>query len=350
MRNKIKEAIQSISNCVGKFGFYASSDRYRYEYWTRDLFYSLEPLVRLGLAEKVKQHIQIIWKNQAKDGALPRYFLDHRYKWAPRKLYLELRGRKIIKTIKSRQTIETRYRHWTVDSTPLGTLLIYKFVDATKNEELLHSLKKKIRLAVGNIEKKTDGLLLRGGDWRDSLFSLGDKFLLSNNVILYRVYREVGDDSRALEVKRAINRRFWNGRYYVDFLGGKNIDPLGASLAVLFDIIPKSRYPQVSKQLLNASSRYGIKANIDVGRIWDKRTVDASSCNHIYSIWPFVSYYSILALNKMGRVREAREESNKLEKLHGFYEWYDPDSGRHYGSRDQLWNAAMYVEAKLNAK
>lgn len=350
MGNKVKEAIYSISNCIGKFGFYASSDRYRYEYWTRDLFYSLDPLIRLGLAEKARQHIKALWKDQSKDGALPRYFLDHRYKWIPRKLYLELRGRKIVKTIRSRETIETRYRHWTVDSTPLAILLTYRFSELTKDREILHYLSKKIKLAVKNIESIASGPLIKGGDWRDSLPSMGEKFLLSNNSILYRVYKVIGEDGKALEVKRNINRRFWNGEYYVDFLGGNNIDPLGVSLAVLFDIIPKSRYSQVSKQLLNASSKYGIKSNVDVDLIWDRRRVNTSSCNHVYSVWPFVSYYSILALNKMGRVKEAREESNKLDRLHGFYEWYDPDSGRHCGSRDQLWNAAMYVEAKLNAR
>ncbi|MCW1301692.1 MAG: hypothetical protein OH316_00965 [Candidatus Parvarchaeota archaeon] len=348
--NKVEEAIHSISRCIGRFGFYASSDRYKYEYWTRDLFYSLEPLIRLGLGDKVKQHLSIIWKDQRKDGMLPRYFLDHRYKWVPRKFYLELRGRKFLRTIKARNTIETRYRHWTVDSSMLAVLATYKFSRMTGDEEFLRKLRKNISLAVKSIESlRVDGFV-RGGDWRDSLPELEFKFLLSNNVMLYSVYKAVGKDSEADELKRAINRRFWNGVHYADFIGSKNTDPLGLSFAVLSGLIPRSRYRLVSKQLLSSSSRHGILSNVDSDSIWDMRTVNLTSCNHIYSVWPFVSYYAVLALNKMGKVKEARSEAEKLESLPGFYEWYDPDTGRHHGSRDQLWNAAMYVEEKIQSR
>lgn len=344
---KVKEAVYSISRCVGRLGFYASSDRYKYEYWTRDLFYSLKPLIRLGLGGKAKQHLLEIWREQRKDGSLPRYFLDRRYKWAPRKFYMELRGRKFLRTIRVRDTVETRYRHWTVDSTILAVLATYEFSRMTEDRELLAKLEKKINLAMKNIRSALVDGLVRGGDWRDSLPELGFKFLLSNNVMLYSLYSAAGKEKEAARLKRAVNTAFWKGRGYIDFIGGRNIDPLGLSFAVLSGVVSRSRYGPVSRQLMSSSSRYGILSNVDVDSVWDLKMINLASCNHIHSVWPFVSYYAVLALNMMGKFREAKEEAEKVERLHGFYEWYDPNTGGHHGSRDQLWNAAMYVEEKI---
>jgi GH15 family glucan-1,4-alpha-glucosidase len=47
----------------------------------------------------------------------------------------------------------------------------------------------------------------------------------------------------------------------------------------------------------------------------------------------------------MGRRRLAEEGFKKYTALDGFYEWYDPSTGKGYGAKDQLWSAALYLRA-----
>ncbi len=63
------------------------------------------------------------------------------------------------------------------------------------------------------------------------------------------------------------------------------------------------------------------------------------------TIWPFAHNWAVVALAKAGRLREAREELGKMDRLKGFNEFYYPD-GRPGGSKNQLWSAATYIWAK----
>lgn len=345
MQPNLKKAIATILKCRSTYGFYASADRYKYEYWSRDLYHSLEALCGLGLLADVKKHLSNTWNKQYLNGELPRVILDNRAKWLFRKLGGKLRHHKILFTFEARHGMETRFRRWTVDSTPLTIISTYMYSQAAKEKQFLEVLKPKITIAMKHVESNMKDYLIKGGDWRDSIPELRDKFLLSNNVIMYKLYKLLGHSEKAKIIKDRINGEFWNGEYYVDFLGSQNFDSLGASLAVLEDIPPSSRYKKLSNKILSTSSKYGIKNVNEVQPLISKNAISSESCNQSYAIWPFVAGYAVMALDKMGRKKEAKAEFRKLDGLSGFYEWYDPDNGKPKGSRDQLWSAAMYYSA-----
>jgi hypothetical protein len=60
-------------------------------------------------------------------------------------------------------------------------------------------------------------------------------------------------------------------------------------------------------------------------------------------VWPFIIGFSILALQKMGEHELVEKQLEKLLKLRGFYEWYDPESGKGFGAREQLWGATLLL-------
>ena len=96
--------------------------------------------------------------------------------------------------------------------------------------------------------------------------------------------------------------------------------------------------------------KYGIRNMIEIVPLSKEENKWPESCNQRYAVWPFVSCYAIMALDKMGMRRARNEELRKIDKLDGFYEWYDPDTGVHNGGRDQLWSAAMYYSMHKHLK
>ncbi len=344
MQKKLKNAISVINRCRGDKGFYASAERYKYEYWTRDLCYCVEPLISLGFSKDVKTQLLTIWKRQAITGELPRYIIDRRFKWLPGKLFTKIKNRKIISTIKSLDTMETRFNKWTVDSTPLTIIATYKYAEKSGDLRIIEVLKPQIEKAMWYTKLHIKEFLIRGGDWRDSIPWLRNKFLLSNNVMLYELYKRIGENGKAIIVKDRINSEFWNGDYYTDFIGSANFDCFGASWAVLSGIVPRSHYKKLSEKLVSASSQYGIKNMIEIKPISREENDATESCNQRYAIWPLVNAYAIMALRKMGAGSAARKESQKMENLVGFREWYNPDTGEGHGSKEQLWSAAAYYE------
>ena len=106
----------------------------------------------------------------------------------------------------------------------------------------------------------------------------------------------------------------------------------------------------IEKGHIIANEKYGIRNMIEIVPLSKEENKWPESCNQRYAVWPFVSCYAIMALDKMGMRRARNEELRKIDKLDGFYEWYDPDTGAHNGGRDQLWSAAVYYSMHKHLK
>ena len=344
MEPKTREAIDIIIRCRTEKGFVASADRYNEEYWTRDFYYSLNALLSMGFIEESERHLMNIWSRQTRSGALPRLIRYNYIRWGVIKLFNMIKSHRFLSTLRVGKDVETRLHQWSVDSTLAAIIATYIVAERSKNDNLLHLLKPKMNLAMSYLKKRIKNGFIRGGDWRDLIPSLGDKFLLSNNVLLHRVYRLSGNLRAADRLRKQIGSKFWNGNYYIDFLGGQEFDTLGTSLMVLEELVPKSRYPKLIRKLISASTKYGIKNSLEINRVTWSKAEGYELTNQRYSIWPFVAYFAVSALKKMGAEKDADVELKKLRALRGFYEWYNPDTGAPMGSKDQLWSAAGYYE------
>jgi glycogen debranching enzyme len=342
MQDKITEAKEVLSRCRTDSGFYASPDRYYEEYWTRDLAYSTNGLIKAGYRKEVRAHLANIWNYQDHSGAVPRFFVKSKLNRAFKKLMSKIEGREVFFSLRSFRTTENIFNKWTIDSTPLAIIATYNYVKRTKDYLFFSLVKEKLAKAMKYVEKHTKNGFLMGGDWRDSLPELKNEYLLSNNVILYRLLKFGEDKKQAEKLKRRINSEFWNGHYYVDNLNGKNFDTLGTSMAIIEGVVPRERYKFIRKKFEEISSKYGLLNMLYV----DAKARELSrieNCDQVYAIWPFVSVHAIIAMRKMNAYELAKRELQKLNNLKGFYEWYDFTNGRPCGSSGQLWSAATYL-------
>ncbi len=336
------EAKSVIDSCVTGSGFSASADIYKHEYWTRDLSYCLEGLLEAGHEETIKIALKKLWSKQKPNGKVPTLFIEDFTSWLSNS-FKRGRAKSIPTSFSGLEAVMNSLFHVS-DSTPHAVLTTYEYASHSKDKNFLPSLGKNLKTALNYIEKTCKGGLIVGCDWRDLMPELRDKALLSNQCLLYRIYRLAGEDKKAENLKKRINDEFWNGDYYTSSKGGKDFDVLATALAVEWGIIEKERYNKLFKMFKKSTTMHGFRNMIFLDEKTNGKKTKIPECDQYGTIWPFAAYHAVLALDKMGYRDFALEELEKLEKLKGFNEWYDPSSGKPSGSKEQLWSAASYLE------
>lgn len=297
---RVDDALSVVAGCVGSEGFYASTDTYAHQYWTRDLSFCVETLLALGYANEVRRHLVNLWKR-----SLPVYFMDHRWSWA------RTNARRAPELLNPRAWLGIPHALFSTVDSPWHARLATRIFEETTG--------KRIPGAKRIVIPET----LRGGDWRDLAYELHGEYLLSNQCLLHRL-RGPGHTEACRKMVWPVN----------DSLG---IDPLGSALSVLWDTCDPR--PGILERFHAVLAPQGIRCSTVT-----RRPVLAS-CNQYGTIWPFVAYYVILALRKLGENALAEQEFAKLDRLDGFHEWYDPITSAPGGSRGQLWSACLYLRA-----
>ena len=347
---KIKQAKAIIESCVGRRGVWASPARYKYQCWTRDFVIATEEaLLNLGRQEAVKLHLNELSKHQYGDGRVPIMFLDKPARWLALKVWHSVKSRRmsfLLRQYFSKDGIG-QLSPWTRDSEFLYALGVAQFARFADDRIFLAEHSSHIKAALSYVEAHlmNNGLIF-GGDWRDTRPDLTDKFLLTNNCLLYQTYNLLGETKKAAELKTAINERFWNGSYYRDYIGVDDFDTLGNALAVLFDVAPPDRWASIIESAEALDTPYGYKLNkVTLPPKSKAETAVMLRTNQFGVIWPFIHGFMILAALKGGRADIAERQFQKWTELGGFYEFYDPTTGNGHGSTDQVWSAALYLRA-----
>lgn len=345
---KLFQARKIIENCIGSKGVWASPVRYKYQCWTRDFAIAIEEaLFYLGESEVVKIHLDQLAKRQYDDGRMPIMFLDKPLRWLAFKAWNSIQNRRmsfLLKQYFSKDGIG-QFSPWTRDSEFLYVFAVLQYSNFAKDESFLARHRKHIHVALAYIEKSLmkEGLIF-GGDWRDTRPDLTDKFLLTNNCFLYQTYRFLGEAKKADALKAEINKKFWTGSYYRDYIGVDNFDTLGNALAILFEVAPKEYWSPVIENAGKMDTPYGYKLNgVTLPPKSKEETAVMLRTNQFGVIWPFIHGFMILAELKAGESIIVRTQFEKWTNLGGFYEFYDPTTGKGHGSVDQTWSAALYL-------
>lgn len=236
---------------------------------------------------------------------------------------------------------------WTRDSEFLYALAVAHFARRTHDDAFLADHAAHIHAALGYVESSLmRGGLVFGGDWRDTRPDLTDKFLLTNNCLLYQTYTLLGEAKKADALKAAINERFWTGSYYRDYIGVDDFDTLGNALTIIFGVAPQDRWAPVIESAEALDTPFGYKLNkVTLPPKSKEETAVMLRTNQFGVIWPFIHGFMILAALKGARTDIAKRQFQKWSKLDGFYEFYDPTTGKGHGSADQVWSAALYLRA-----
>ena len=347
--SKKQEALRILLSCLSPGnGIFASPDRYQYQCWTRDLSLAVAPLLlELGNSEIVKTHLRNLSQRQRPNGQIPILFLSDEQEW--RKKKIDERREKSFMVGRYDKGELWNLTPGTKDSEILYVIAMYEYANSTGDKSLLLEFSGVIEKAITYIEThnlNSDGLAI-GADWRDTMeVFLSDRALLSNNVLLKHAYDLRGDRQKAEAQRERIDTHFWKGSTIVDYIpDGDRPDPLGIALAVLCDVVPPDCREQAKDLLLSVDTQYGVTIKC-VHNPYAEGEKEVFERTGGVVVWPFVVGFGVMALQKMGYSKEAHTLFKKMENLEGFYEWYDPETGKGWGAKEQLWSATLYLRAK----
>ena len=350
--SKKDRAWEIVHACFGSKGVWADPTRYRNQCWTRDFALAIQPLLlEYGEDRVARNHLVNLSERVREDGRVPILYLDNEQEFVAEK------ERKSLESGKPSFML-TRYREgelWnltpgTKDSEILYLLAMIEYARDTGDKTLLAAFDSEIERAFIYVAENlvVDGLV-RGADWRDTMhIELADKPLLTNNVLLIAVLSGlpgIGDAEPLLWVMRdRLLETHYTPELLDDYPGRKRFDPLGASLAVLHDVVDASHYETILAGFRSVDSPCGVTIHCKHNPMnAEEAAVIERTDGQV--VWPFIVGFAVLALLKMGSPM-ADEQLQKLEAHKGFREWYDPEIGQGYGADKQLWSAALYLRAK----
>jgi len=348
---KEQEANAVIRKCLGSKGIYASPARYRDQCWTRDFVLAAEPWLLIGqradLLALVREHLHQLALRQTPDGKIPIMFLDNQTRWLLSKIGHTIKNFRmsfLLKRFLSKDGLAS-LSPWTTDSELMFVLGILQYAHATNNLQLNIDCAGNINSAIAYIENYLlRGGLMRGVDWRDTRPDLKDKQLLSNNCFLYQMYVLDGNELAARAVRDKINEKFWTGEYYRDYPETEEWDTLGNALAILYDVAPPEYWGSIFWKVTDFDTDFGYRINgVTLPAKSEAEAKVMARTNQYGVIWPFVHHFMTLALIKAGNYQQAQAKFLQMDRLLGFFEWYDPQTGQGHGSPDQLWSAALYL-------
>lgn len=385
----IGEAKSILAACMGDKAVYAAPVRYYRQGWTRDLALALAP----GLAalegpapmRLVASHLREIAKRRKPlSGAIPKneiagtcfggakfpiVFLDGA------KAHLHFLREKIGKTLTSgklsfslRRYLQGQYENLTPGTRDSELMFCYALLchaeqggDPNLRDELIGALDDALTYMESHYMDSMwseEKVLVVGCDWRDTMErELADKALLSNNAILYGVYRRMGWDSRAAKVKEKLLGRRTAAGVLADYPGQERPDALGLALAVLEGVAGQEEYQSVLDAWQSVSTPNGVTVHCRHNPL-DAREAAIIERTDGVVVWPFIQGYTVLALCKMATASAeadklwfsshcadmARAEFAKMNRT-GMAEWYDPATAAACGAPQQGWSAALYLLA-----
>lgn len=380
MLNKLVVAKEILIKSIGEKGIFAGSGpRYRNQYWTRDAALVLIPALRsllnledllgykstyhfglVNIDEVARKHFYNLTRRQSYNGAIPILFSDFaklienkmkKCKWDGKSL--DLSDSFVLRRVFDGMYGDFKRFPEFLDFPDDNERGLYRLTPGTTDSELLfcyallkeHGDCEAVRRALLYLETHYmhNGLHC-GADWRDTMeVFFRDKPLLSNNALLYKVYKMRGDYKKAEALKNKIDSVFWTGDTYLDYPGGDRFDPLGMSLALLHGLVPSSRYEAVLAGFRSIDTPCGvtIKCRHNAYQPGEAEVIEKTDG---VVVWPFVVGFTILATVEIDE-NFAFEQFEKLHKLNGFAEYYDPFDGSRWGEYEQGWSAAMYVRA-----
>ncbi|MDO8515791.1 MAG: hypothetical protein Q7S28_00920, partial [bacterium] len=348
VNQKLQRAMEIIEACIGPKGVWASPARYKYQCWTRDFAIATEEtLFDLDKSQVAKIHLNELAKHQYKDGRMPIMFLDKPIRWLALKAWHSIKNRRmsfLLRQYFSKDGIG-QLSPWTRDSEFLYVLGVTRYAHFMNDHAFLTEHSQRINIALAYVESSLmkNGLVF-GGDWRDTRPDLNDKFLLTNNCLLYQAYTLSGEIKKADVLKVLINDRFWTGSYYRDYIGVDDFDTLGNALTILFDVASQDRWAAIIQSAEVLDTPYGYKLDgVTLPPKSKEETEVMLRTNQFGVIWPFIHGFMILAALKANRRDIAERQFQKWTALDGFFEFYDPTTGKGHGSVDQVWSAALYL-------
>jgi glycogen debranching enzyme len=349
-----KKAIECLEKCSRTHGLYASGGENGYNaIWSRDSMISClgASLCKNKFKEVFKASILTLGDHQSKNGQIPNC-VD---KWEEREPHVDFK---------------------TVDSSMWYIIGNYVYKERYKDEKFLLGNKSVINKTLSWLRCQDTGEIgmitqLPTSDWQDA-FPHRYGYTINSEALYYKVLTLMGDLKGAEKLKYMVNDDkddcLWNGEFYVPYRWknhgkyreiGDWFDSLGNLLAIIFELADKERANKIldyieKKRIADPYPIRNIYPPIKQGSpYWQDYYLDCNAgIPENYSnggVWGYIGCFYVLALIKMGRMREAEINLRKLAEVNlkwGFPEWIHPK--QHFVielNKLQAWEAGMYILA-----
>lgn len=359
--SKHDDAVNLIRSCWGNKGVWASSHRYKNQCWTRDFCMTIFPLMmdknsnsnELFNIDLVGKHLCNIVNRQQKNGKIPILFLDDEMEFLKMKIEKSIKDGKL--TFMLERFLDRKLYDLTPNTRDSEILFIIAATEFTDNVNCSSQVNRQFNYACVDALQYIESIadhdlgLIKGADWRDVREDLDDKILLTNAMHLYRAYQLMNHNDKAANIKEIIQANFWNGTYFVDYLGTDDFDILGNVLTIKFGVATTDQIESIFNYAYeNLRTPFGYKfTDIFLPALSEEEQKIMDRDNAV--IWPFISGFLISTMLEFGsdKWREiAREDFSNWNKLKGFNEWYDIQSGDGFGSENQVWSACLYLQVE----
>lgn len=314
------------------------------------------------LLKSVKNSLKVLADNQAHNGQIPN-------------------------NIKPEEGYANFWHTGCIDAT-LWWLIALKFYnDYSGDKVLLRELQTSVERALFWLlcHEHVDHKLLiqvEASDWADIMPRSGQ--VLYSNALWCKVkdMYSVGDGDKSkfkfnkhlkIQPKKAAKIAYHNGNtdvyYYLSFANyrfhGEDIDVLGNSLAILFDLPDEDFGGRVIDFLLerdrNKETPMPVLFNpIERDSKFWREHMECFNQNEPYQyhnggVWPFASCFWASALARSGRKEEALQEFERVAQANhsgnwDFNEWFHGLTGNAGGMSGQSWNAGMFLYTYHNLR
>ena len=382
-----KKAIDVLSHCARKTGFYASGLPGGYEAtWARDSMISSLGLATLkpnthNLKTAFRKSIELLAKNQSKHGQIPNAVGSYN---------LERRSDVTFNSI---------------DSTLWWIIGLHTYSKAYKDKSILKKHARHLKAALTWLEYQDpneDSLLVQQPtmDWEDA-FPHKYGRVISTEALYYAVLNLTNQKKKAAHFKKIINGETQKylalydsklGYYRPWVWKGHGPDPKLKEQEFWFDttgnllaIVTGLAAPKIANSILNYIEKNKINRPYPCKAIWPPirkgdseyhkyfEECEAREAYHYLNagIWPFIGGFYVAALVKTKKFAKAKKELELLAKANSlgrsldqfdhsitlkrlgvkgewqFMEWLDGKNGKIIGDSSpyQAWSAGMYLYA-----
>lgn len=348
-----------------KNGILAGATHFK-DVWARDSFFASLGALALGDYNIVKKNLELFLKNQ-KNGQIPLRIGRNNFLLPIGFLGIPLRIRiPIFKQDKGSNSA--------IDPNTLLIIAFREYYKATKDKTFLKQNLHKLEKAIQWL-KTEDGLIKEKqyGGWADSIKKQG--YVLYSNVCyahalfsLSELFSEINKIKKAEEylkkfkkTKEKINNKFWNGRYYIDWIDNKAYDFFstdGNLLAIIWGIANQ----QKSKSIEKTIEAFKINEFVPSSTNYPKYPKEYISPfirffglkdYHNGMSWAWLGALDAIAKYKLGMKNQAKEILEKIadvfvknNNVHEIYEKNKPVRRLFYKSeRNFAWSAGLFVLA-----
>jgi glycogen debranching enzyme len=268
-----------------------------------------------------------------------------------------------------------------IDSSMWYIIGNYIYQERFKDKALLLGNKQPLDRALSWLRCQDTGEIgmitqLPTSDWQDA-FPHRYGYTINSQALYYKVLTLVGDLHGAEKLKYMTNDDndvcLWNGNFYVSYRWknhgeykeiGNWFDSLGNLLAIVFELADEERSLKIldyikKKKIAEPSPIKVIYPPIKKGSpYWQDYYLDCESGKPDHysngGIWGYVGCFYVLALIKLGKLKEAEAELKKIAKVNldwGFPEWIPPKKHfRVVKDQFQAWEAGVYILAYKSLK